>query len=347
MATANELMTDYLARTTREQRRYLWTDAFAVCNLIGANDLDGAVALVDRVHQQLGPTGATADHPTQRGLRIGKPLPERGVDDPVDEQLEWERDGQYFHYLTKWMHALDQLARTTGESHYIVWARELADIAFRRFVYRSRSFRGQPRMYWKMSIDLSRPQVASMGHHDPLDGYITCLQLDETAHLLGVHSPDLTEAAATYRTMFEPRGLATSDALGLGGLLVDAYRLHQLSRDNELREAILAGARVGLTYFADQGDLELPAHHRLAFRELGLAIGLSALREMAIPALAPFIPLGDEIREFWQLDAHRRSPTYVEHADINDVMLATSLLPDGYLRLRRVPQISARWRTGA
>jgi hypothetical protein len=68
---------------------------------------------------------------------------------------------------------------------------------------------------------------------------------------------------------------------------------------------------------------------------------------MAVPALAPFISLGDEIREFWQLDAHRRSPTYVEHADINDVMLATSLLPDGYLRLRRVPQVSARWRTGA
>lgn len=29
------------------------------------------------------------------------------------------------------------------------------------------------RMYWKMSVDLSRPQVPSMGHHDPLDGYIS------------------------------------------------------------------------------------------------------------------------------------------------------------------------------
>jgi len=47
------------------------------------------------------------------GLRIGKPLPERGAGEPVDERLEWDRDGQYFHYLTKWMHALDQVARAT------------------------------------------------------------------------------------------------------------------------------------------------------------------------------------------------------------------------------------------
>ena len=29
-------------------------------------------------------------------------------------------------------------------------------------------------MYWKLSIDLSRPLVASMGQHDPLDGLVTC-----------------------------------------------------------------------------------------------------------------------------------------------------------------------------
>jgi hypothetical protein len=32
-------------------------------------------------------------HPTQGGLRIGKALPERRVDEPFDEQLEWERAG--------------------------------------------------------------------------------------------------------------------------------------------------------------------------------------------------------------------------------------------------------------
>ena len=32
-----------------------------------------------------------------------------------------------------------------------------------------------------MSIDLSYPLVPSMGQHDPLDGYITYLQLQSTA----------------------------------------------------------------------------------------------------------------------------------------------------------------------
>jgi hypothetical protein len=32
-----------------------------------------------------------------------------------------------------------------------------------------------------MSIDLSRPQVPSMGQHDPLDGYVTCAQLEAGA----------------------------------------------------------------------------------------------------------------------------------------------------------------------
>ena len=77
-------------------------------------------------------------HPTRGGLRIGKPLPERGADEPLDERLEWDRDGQYFHYLTKWMHALDQVARATGEPRFNVWARELADAAHRAFTYAPR-----------------------------------------------------------------------------------------------------------------------------------------------------------------------------------------------------------------
>ena len=63
------------------------------------------------------------------GLRIGKPLPERRADEPLDERLEWDRDGQYFHYLTQWMHALDQASRgrpasrasTSGRASWPRW----------------------------------------------------------------------------------------------------------------------------------------------------------------------------------------------------------------------------------
>ena len=50
-------------------------------------------------------------------------------------------------------------------------------------------------MYWKMSIDLSRPLVPSMGHHDPLDGFITYSELQATFVNDWRRSPelDLTE----------------------------------------------------------------------------------------------------------------------------------------------------------
>lgn len=52
-----------------------------------------------------------------------------------DPRLEWERDGQYFHYLRKWMHALHCTSRVTGDGQYDLWARELAQAAHQTFVY--------------------------------------------------------------------------------------------------------------------------------------------------------------------------------------------------------------------
>jgi len=90
----------------KPQRRYLWTDAFAVCNLLGVGRIDDALALIDRVHHVLGRHRADdprrgwisglseADgdaHPTLGGLRIGKPMPERPAGEPPDDQLEWDR----------------------------------------------------------------------------------------------------------------------------------------------------------------------------------------------------------------------------------------------------------------
>jgi hypothetical protein len=339
--TSSELMTRFADRTgvtgANPQRRYLWTDAFAVCNFLGLGSIDDALALIDRVHHVLGrhrdddprrgwisglSEAEGEAHPTLGGLRIGKPLPERRAGEPPDDELEWERDGQYFHYLTKWMHALDQASRVTNDPKLASWARELADTAHRRFVYDAR---GSRRMYWKMSIDLMRPLVASMGHHDPLDGYVTCLQLTTT-------KTDLTAAKTDFRSMLEPAALATADPLGIGGLLIDASRLGQLDRERSLRDAILAAARIGLEHYVTQPDLRRPAAQRLAFRELGLAIGLAAVA--GDPMFAQHARVREAITEFWCDDVHRQSPTYRAHEDINDVMLATSLAPSGFVVIR-------------
>jgi len=362
-AQAAEILTRFAERTgvlsAREPERYLWTDAFAACTWLGLGEIETALRLVDQVHHTLGVhrdddarrgwlSGLGAEegesHPTRGGLRIGKKLRERRPDEPFDERLEWDRDGQYFHYLTRWMHTLDQTARWTGRALFNGWAIELADVAHRAFTYAPAA--GGRRMYWKMSVDLSRPLVASMGHHDPLDGYLTCVQLDATAAELGSTASRLGGPAADFAAMIGPR-LETVDPLGLGGLLVDACRLEQLVRRSavdgaRLLGALLAAAAFGLEEYVRGGDLRRPETQRLAFRELGLAIGLAGLERMppdakrgpAATHLAGLLPLRAEIEAFWGDERRRLSPLWREHANINDVMLAASLVPDGYLDLR-------------
>jgi hypothetical protein len=374
---AIELMTSFAGRTglvgQAAPHRYLWTDAFAVCNFLGLARATGegrytalALRLVDQVHHVLGThrpddprsgwiSGLRAkegeEHPTRSGLRIGKPLPERKASEPFDDQLEWERDGQYFHYLTKWMHALSQVHLWTGQARYNAWARELAKAAHDGFVQMDGS---RPRMVWKMSTDLSRPLVASMGHHDPLDGFVTCMQLQT---MKPAQSPDLTREAADYALMLVGQDWATADPLGLGGLLVDASRVVQLMQlgslaGGDLLEALLAAALRGLATYSRQGELSRPASRRLAFRELGLAIGLGAvpLIEAGLKtanvlsssssktdeqrvALSFYAELGAQIRSFWLVPANRETRVWFEHQDINDVMLATSLVPAGFLSM--------------
>ncbi len=381
-ADASILMLSFAQRTgldsDRPPRRYLWTDAFAVCNYLGLARATGeqrykelALRLIDQVHHVLGRhrddnprngwiSGLSEQegeaHPTRSGLRIGKQLSERGEADPFDERLEWERDGQYFHYLTKWMHALDQASRSTGDPEFNVWARELAVTAYDAFTYLPAPD-DTPSMYWKMSIDLTRPLVPSMGQHDPIDGYITAMQLRATAAELPqlIADPDLEKATRRFAEMTNVANLASPDPLGIGGLLVDAYRVAQLIEqggpsDEDLLEHLLTAALAGLEYYARSGELRAPAQYRLAFRELGLAIGLHAVDHMwqsvaenhttispgvraKLKALIRYVPLGDEIESFWLTPAHQDSITWSEHQDINEVMLATRLAPDGFLVL--------------
>ena len=186
-------------------RRYLWTDSFAVCTFLELYERTGdgiypdlALRLVDQVHHTLGRhreddprkgwiSGLREKegelHPTSGGLRIGKRLNERKPGEAFDERLEWDQDGQYYHYLTKWMHALNRVSRVTGDPIYTGWAIELAKTAHARFTYPPSSG-GRKRMYWKMSIDLTYPLVPSMGQHDPLDGFVTYCELQARAKVL-------------------------------------------------------------------------------------------------------------------------------------------------------------------
>jgi hypothetical protein len=239
------------------------------------------------------------------------------------------------------MGALDAMARATRRATFHVWARELAVVAHRAFVHGPLQSR---RMAWKMSIDLSRALVPSMGQHDPLDGYVTCLMLDATAAETSMAAtPSLAAARADFAAMIDPGRLATADPLGIGGLLLDAWRLIRIDAERELSAALLAAAAHGTAVLRAGTELRTAASSRLAFRELGLAIGLSVVALIrtdvygsrlllrakdAVAVLAELAPLGEEIVAFWLRPDHRQTGTWRDHADINDVMLATALVPD-------------------
>ncbi len=367
---ARRIMLDFARRTgllssESPPLRYLWTDAFAVCNFLGLfvehgdeEALQLARRLVDQTHHVLGrhrsddprrgwisglPEEQGEAHPTSGGLRIGKPLPERGPGDPAQD---WDCDGQYFHYLTRWMHALDRMARVTGDATYHRWASELAGTAYERFSHVAAS--GASCLFWKMSIDLSRPQVASMGLHDPLDGFLTYCQLQATSS--DDASLDLSREIRGLAALCTDQSWDTDDALGIGGLLYDAYRLVQLTsagtlNEPRLLEDLLRSSLRGLETLVAQGVFRGSAENRLGFRELGLSIGLHAVERIRGLAAEPcsvrlgalleditrYQSLTDHIERFWLEPTNRESASWRDHRDINGVMLATSLAPAGYL----------------
>jgi hypothetical protein len=376
---SESLMNEYAHRTgltdfNKPAKRYLWTDAFAVCNFLQLYHQTNnqhykkmALLLIRLVHSVLGKyhpqdsrKGCISgldnenceEHPTKGGLRIGKPLIERMPNEDYDERQEWERDGQYFHYLTKWMHALSQTANVTKEVKYIRWAVELAKTAHKAFTYKISD--GSKRMYWKMSTDLSHPLVNSIGQHDALDAYITYLQLTTTASALGENADlfiEIEEASLMYKMM----PLKTADSLGIGGLMSDAGRVAQLITFYKLPLeglllSLLDAAQSGLQDFLHTQTLNYPPHYRLAFRELGLSIGIHAIEQTVsllnkhpdmfkqrealkecLAQLSKYLPLAKEIEKFLLVVEHQKVSTWTEHIDINSVMLATSLEPDGFL----------------
>ncbi len=359
-------MGDFAAATglagTARPERYLWTDAFAVCNFLGLHRMTGkaeylelALRLVDQVHHVLGRhrdddarrgwiSGLSEEegerHPTRGGLRIGKKQPERAAGETFDADAEWDRDGQYLHYLTQWLHALHRVAQETGNGVFAAWAVELAQAAHAAFG-RQRNSAGIEGLVWKMSIDLKRVLVPSMGQHDALDALVSYLEIRQGQHTLD-------REIAESRRLVDKGALSTRDALGIGGLLTDTYRLAALHRHGRIDARALLGrllnaARTSLEAFAAVEPLALAARSRLAFRELGLAIGLHAMEAYrdaggvdaelrpALEAVLAYAPMAERIDLFWSEPAHREAASWTDHRQINGVMLATSLQPGGFL----------------
>ena len=115
---------------------------------------------------------------------------------------------------------------------------------------------------------------------------------------------------------------------------------------------LLEAALGGLASFARETPFNHPADLRLAFRELGLSIGFRAVEKLneliknhpepgatgpslrtRIEHLSPYDSFREQIESFWLDRRNRAAQSWTDHREINLVMLATSLAPDGYFTL--------------
>ncbi len=253
-----------------QSTRYLWTDAYGVLSLLSLYEETKDVhyrtlaeTLVNDTHAELAHKrhlnewldGASEDHPTMAGLRIGK----------EEDEGRPDGDGQYFHYLTKWVYALLKLSEVSKKHPYLLWAQELALNARDAFVYFNQ---GEPSMVWKISMDQSKPLTSSQGNLDPFDGWVT-LQLLRNKK----DSPELQEAMVPFQMMVDRciPFFNTSDPLDCGEALWLAHFFPSETWSQVMHDRCL----LAVDQMLDQGLFEQSFDQRLAFREIGLGIGLT------------------------------------------------------------------------
>lgn len=297
-------------------RRYLWSDAFGVCNYISLHDaatekehkaqlLNQADVLISDVHEELGCYrdsqrrlgSSSIAEPTRGGLRIGK----------EDEQ----EDGQYFHYLTKWMFALSRMSIARGDPKYTEWAVQLAETAHRSFVICGLG--GRPlRMVWKMAVDLQHVSVSSEGNLDPFDGLVTYRLLQNASADKSVLQREIADMSLLVERKLAR--FATSDELDSG----EALWLAEWFRSEPWATMLHAAALESIKELFESGRFEYPPAYRLLFREMGTVLGLK------VASLAD--------RERWDARANNLvhfwgDKVFDRDADISPLMYASALLP--------------------
>lgn len=348
--------------------RYLWTDAYGVLNLLTmhreyTNTLDltantsekeknryliMAERLVEVVHDVLGKTrdgisrlpGASEENVVGGGLRIGK-----------EEEGGMDGDGQYHHYLTVWMFALNRLSMATGDPKYNRQAVALAKAIHPRFFVNRESNR--PRMVWKMAMDLSVPLVQSEGNLDPIDGFVVFRLLQAAAVRFEGAAGEgvLSEEIDDYQRVMARKGehFVSSDPLDLGMTLWTAHwfsereewaaRLagrcfEQLCMSHSPRPISIIPADEIDDLFEINRYLERNIKYRLAFREFGTSLGAQCQSQQSTEKdrAVDLKHYADAIIAAWDPYMELTMSSDLMHDDlrpITRVMYATALMPGG------------------
>jgi hypothetical protein len=134
----------------------------------------------------------------------------------------------------------------------------------------------RPKMFWKLSMDLSQPIVDSEGNLDPIDGYVTYTRLQETSDDHHV----LDEELAALKKIVDDKveNYSSSDVLDLGMML---WTVHWLVPQPTWPVSALWPAKLQHRVFEhlfvaikNFRLFYLSKEKRLACREFGAALGL-------------------------------------------------------------------------
>ncbi|KAL4793542.1 hypothetical protein BDV19DRAFT_379987 [Aspergillus venezuelensis] len=332
--------------------RYLWTDAFGVLCLLtlhtetnrlhqrnsqaqGESESAGgsshyltlASRLIENVHNTLGYTrdgtrrlsGASEDNPLGGGLRIGK-IDEGGSDG----------DGQYHHYLTLWMFALNRMSLASNEQIYNDLAIQLANAIHGPFFMNRSSDR--PRMVWKMSMELDTVLVGSEGNLDPIDGFVMMRLLQSTALKYGENKEVLKDEIDDYARVMKRKGehFVSSDPLDLGMTMWTVQWCLEEEWAAKLAERCFEQI---YALFEESRYLSRSKARRLPFREFGTAMGIRCMAEQDSEKerSVDLRVYADQIVDCWtpEMRSSIQGGEMDDLRPINRIMFAAALIPGG------------------
>jgi hypothetical protein len=345
------------ARSDGHKGRYLWTDAFGVLNLLTlhretSRSADSAPAdiylalaarLIATVHDILGRTrdgssrlpGASDNNPLGGGLRIGK-MDAEGPDG----------DGQYHHYLTLWMFALNRMSLASGDKTYNDMAISLAKAIHAPFFSNRGS--SKPRMVWKMNSSLDEVLVGSEGNLDAVDGFVVFRLLAATDKHFGFGSGMsddsgggvLSDEIDDYHRVMERKGrhFVSSDPLDLGMTL---WTMQWVANEDWAEEIVESCFERVYDLLETSQHLSRNIKYRLAFREFGTALGIKCMSSQDFEKERSVDMRGyaDRILESWAStmevslgDERRDHSTPQGMKAITRVMYAAALVPGAFQR---------------
>ena len=167
--------------------------------------------------------------------------------------------------------ALNRFSIISGEIEYNDMAISMAESILAKFMTGTSATR--PRIFWKMSMDLSRPLVASEGNLDPIDGYLTYKLLRSTH---GVDSSIIGKETVLLKKIVDSKvdDYDSSDALDIGMTL---WTAHWFNPEEEWARRLTRRALACLKVLIQNKRFDGSTARRLAFREFGTALGVNSV----------------------------------------------------------------------